>query len=85
MGGGPAVAERLATSPEAGPQQARATADAVHQAFAHGASATSLVGGVVVAAGTLIVIAVPPGRRARQRPGEKPAEAPDMAFSDSAH
>ncbi|MFJ8809940.1 MFS transporter [Streptomyces sp. NPDC102490] len=66
VGGGLAVAERLAGNPSAGPEQAQALTDAVHKAFAHGVSTTSLVGGIIMAAGTLIVLAVLPGRRARQ-------------------
>ncbi|MDU0256835.1 MFS transporter [Streptomyces sp. PU10] len=63
VGGGLAVAERLATNPAAGPEQAHALADAVHKAFAHGVSTTSLVGGIIMAAGTAIVLAVLPGHR----------------------
>ncbi|WP_217242185.1 MFS transporter [Streptomyces sp. AC555_RSS877] len=63
VGGGLAVAERVAQDPSAGPQQAQAAVDAVHQAFAHGVAQTSLIGGIIMAAGTLIVLAVLPGRR----------------------
>ncbi|WP_251828860.1 MFS transporter [Streptomyces sp. ATCC 21386] len=63
VGAGLAVAERVAQDPSAGPQQAQAAVDAVHQAFAHGVAQTSLVGGIIMAAGTLIVFAVLPGRR----------------------
>ncbi|WP_217181480.1 MFS transporter, partial [Streptomyces sp. AC495_CC817] len=63
VGAGLAVAERVAQDPSAGPQQAQAAVDAVHQAFAHGVAQTSLVGGIIMAAGTLIVLAVLPGRR----------------------
>ncbi|WP_060884815.1 MFS transporter [Streptomyces caniscabiei] len=63
VGGGLAVAERVAQGPSAGPQQAQAVVDAVHQAFAHGVAQTSLIGGIIMAAGTLIVLAVLPGRR----------------------
>ncbi|WP_329290559.1 MFS transporter [Streptomyces pseudovenezuelae] len=63
VGAGLAVAQRVAQDPSAGPQQARAAVDAVHQAFAHGVAQTSLIGGIVMAAGTLIVLAVLPGRR----------------------
>ncbi|WP_031042561.1 MFS transporter [Streptomyces sp. NRRL F-5650] len=66
VGGGLAVAERLATNPAAGPEQAQALADAVNKAFAHGVSTTSLVGGIIMAAGTAVVLAVLPGRRARR-------------------
>ncbi|MDX2534269.1 MFS transporter [Streptomyces scabiei] len=63
VGAGLAVAQRVAQDPSAGPQQAQAAMDAVHQAFAHGVAQTSLIGGIVMAAGTLIVLAVLPGRR----------------------
>ncbi|WP_330326647.1 MFS transporter [Streptomyces pseudovenezuelae] len=63
VGAGLAVAQRVAQDPFAGPQQAQAAVDAVHQAFAHGVAQTSLIGGIVMAAGTLIILAVLPGRR----------------------
>ncbi|MCV2458615.1 MFS transporter [Streptomyces sp. ICN988] len=71
VGGGLAVAQRLATNPAAGPEQAHALADAVHKAFAHGVSTTSLVGGIIMAAGTAIVLAVLPGHR-RGGPEDRP-------------
>jgi EmrB/QacA subfamily drug resistance transporter len=64
VGAGLAVAERVGQDPSAGPQQAQAAVDAVHQAFAHGVAQTSLIGGIIMATGTLIVLAVLPGRRA---------------------
>ncbi|PAZ14827.1 MFS transporter [Streptomyces sp. SA15] len=72
VGGGLAVAEQIARTPSAGPQQAQAVVDAVHEAFAHGVAQTSLVGGIIMAAGTMIVLAVLPGRRAatKGRPEE---------------
>ncbi|GAB2601855.1 MFS transporter [Streptomyces capparidis] len=63
VGGGLAVAERVARDPSGGPQRAQAVIDAVHEAFAHGVARTSLVGGIIMAAGTLIVLVVLPGRR----------------------
>ncbi|WP_340375374.1 MFS transporter [Streptomyces sp. SS7] len=62
VGGGIAVAEQIAKSPAGGPQQAQALLDAVHEAFAHSVALTSLVGGVIMAAGTMIVLAFLPGR-----------------------
>ncbi|GGN94847.1 MFS transporter [Streptomyces albiflavescens] len=67
VGSGLAVAEQIAKTPSAGPQQAQALVDAVHQSFAHGVATTSLVGGIIMAAGTMIVLAVLPGRRASGR------------------
>ncbi|MZE68137.1 MFS transporter, partial [Streptomyces sp. SID5789] len=87
VGGGLAVAQRLATDPAAGPEQAQALTDAVDRAFAHGVSTTSLVGGIIMAVGTVIVLAVLPGRRggAEDRPeGEPTAATADPEHSDSA-
>ncbi|MEU8991064.1 MFS transporter [Streptomyces sp. NPDC048558] len=63
VGGGIAVAEQVAKNPAGGAQQAQALIDAVHEAFAHGVAQTSLIGGIIMAAGTLIVLAVLPGHR----------------------
>ncbi|MGH1555788.1 hypothetical protein ACRAWF_40000 [Streptomyces sp. L7] len=53
VGGGLAVAQEIAKTPSAGPQQAQALVDAVHEACAHGVAQTaSLVGGIIMAAGT---------------------------------
>lgn len=62
VGGGLPVAQRVAQDPSAGPRQAQAVVDAVHQAFAPGVAQTGLVGGIIMAAGTLVVLAVLPGR-----------------------
>lgn len=72
VGAGLAVAQRVAQDPSAGPQQAQAAVDAVHQAFAHGVAQTSLIGGIVMAAGNLIVLAVLPGRRAFTKKSAEP-------------
>ncbi|MEU1801489.1 MFS transporter [Streptomyces sp. NPDC019937] len=72
VGAGLAVAERVAQDPSAGPQQAQAAVDAVHQAFAHGVAQTSLIGGIIMAAGTLVVLAVLPGRRGFARKSAEP-------------
>ncbi|MDT0567097.1 MFS transporter [Streptomyces sp. DSM 3412] len=72
VGGGLAVAERVAQDPSAGPQQAQAAVDAVHQAFAHGVAQTSLIGGIIMAAGTAIVLLVLPGRRGFARKSSEP-------------
>ncbi|MFJ5970733.1 MFS transporter [Streptomyces sp. NPDC093060] len=76
VGAGLAVAEQVAKTPSGGPQQAQALVDAVHESFAHGVARTSLVGGIIMAAGTLIVLAVLPGRRADEKHRqEDPEEA----------
>ncbi|MFF7049226.1 MFS transporter [Streptomyces griseorubiginosus] len=72
VGAGLAVAQRVAQDPSAGPQQAQAAVDAVHQAFAHGVAQASLIGGIIMAAGTLIVLAVLPGRRGFAKQSAEP-------------
>lgn len=72
VGAGLAVAERVGQDPSAGPQQAQAAVDAVHQAFAHGVAQTSLIGGIIMAAGTLIVLAILPGRRGFAKQSAEP-------------
>ncbi|MFF5916879.1 MFS transporter [Streptomyces flavochromogenes] len=72
VGGGLAVAERVAQDPSAGTQQAQAAVDAVHQAFAHGVAQTSLIGGIIMAAGTMIVLAILPGRRGFAKQSAEP-------------
>ncbi|MGW0585617.1 MFS transporter, partial [Streptomyces sp. NPDC002920] len=63
VGGGLAVAEQIAKDPAGGAQQAQALIAAVHDSFAQAVAHTSLIGGVIMAAGTLIVLAVLPNRR----------------------
>jgi EmrB/QacA subfamily drug resistance transporter len=86
VGGGLAVAEQLAKTPSTGAQQAQALVDAVNESFAHSVAHTSLIGGIIMAVGTLIVLAVLPGSRSadQHRPtGEAEAEARDAEYSDS--
>ncbi|MER6953996.1 MFS transporter [Streptomyces sp. NPDC000618] len=64
VGGGLAVAEQVAKDPNGGPQQAQTLVDAVQESFAHAIAHTSLIGAIIMAAGTVIVIAVLPGRKA---------------------
>ncbi|MFI6015605.1 MFS transporter [Streptomyces sp. NPDC051243] len=64
VGGGIAVAEQVAKNPQGGAEQAQTLLGAVHESFAHAIAHTSLIGGIIMAAGTLIVIAVLPGRKA---------------------
>ncbi|WP_369240125.1 MFS transporter [Streptomyces sp. R21] len=63
VGSGLAVAEEVAKNPAGGAQQAQALVDAVHESFAHSIAQTSLIGGIIMAAGTMVVLAVLPGRR----------------------
>ncbi|WP_416955554.1 MFS transporter [Streptomyces sp. Agncl-13] len=79
VGGGLAVAQQIAKTPSAGPQQAQALVDAVHEAFAHGVAQTSLVGGIIMAAGTLIVLAVLPGRRTTGTPEPEQPQATETS------
>ncbi len=71
VGGGLAVAEQVAKTPNGGAQQAQALVEAVHESFARGVAHTSLVGGIIMAAGTVIVIAVLPGRKHDAKRGQQ--------------
>jgi hypothetical protein len=71
VGGGLAVAGRIAQDPAGGPRQAQAVVDAVNEAFAHGVARTSVVGGIIMTAGTVIGLAVLPGRRGTAKPGSE--------------
>jgi hypothetical protein len=77
-GGGLAVAEQIAKNPQ-GAQQAQTLVDAVHESFAHAIAHTSLIGAIIMAAGTLIVVAVLPGRKAT---GKHRQEKPVAAEAD---
>ncbi|MEV6168691.1 MFS transporter [Streptomyces sp. NPDC051954] len=79
VGGGLAVAEQIARTPSAGPQQAQTLVDAVHESFAHSIAHTSLIGGIIMAVGTVIVFLVLPGRKAA---GEDRQEEPVAAKSE---
>ncbi|MFJ7075425.1 MFS transporter [Streptomyces sp. NPDC098781] len=76
VGGGLAVAQEVAKNPAGGAQQAQALLDAVHEAFAHGVAQTSLIGGIIMAAGTMIVLAVLPGRRKSRTPSRDDIPTP---------
>ncbi|ELS56483.1 MFS transporter [Streptomyces viridochromogenes] len=71
VGGGLAVAQEVAKNPAGGAQQAQALIDAVHESFAHSVAQTSLVGGIIMAAGTMIVLAVLPGRGRAGKPARR--------------
>ncbi|MEV4453864.1 MFS transporter [Streptomyces mirabilis] len=79
VGGGLAVAEQVAKNPGGGPQQAQTLIGAVQESFAHAIAHTSLISGVIMAGGTLIVLAVLPGRRAT---GKHRQEEPVAAEAD---
>ncbi|MET8164912.1 MFS transporter [Streptomyces sp. NPDC005329] len=92
VGGGLAVAEQVAKDPAGGAQRAQALVEAVHEAFAHGVAQTSLVGGIIMAAGTMIVFAVLPGRKAsvdmegseRLERADQDADTAAAEYSDAA-
>ncbi|CCK26503.1 transmembrane efflux protein [Streptomyces davaonensis JCM 4913] len=64
VGGGLAVAEQVGRNPQGGAEQAQALLGAVHESFAHAIAQTSLIGGIIMAVGTVIVFVVLPGRKA---------------------
>ncbi|MET8787871.1 MFS transporter [Streptomyces sp. NPDC004589] len=63
VGAGLAVAEQAAEAPGVGPQQAEVLVGTVHESFAHSVAQTSLVGGIIMAAGAMVVLAVLPGSK----------------------
>ena len=75
VGGGLAVAEQVAKTPDGGPRQAQALVDAVHESFAHAIAHTSLIGGIIMAVGTVVVLVVLPGRKAAGKHGEESVAA----------
>ncbi|MEV8094524.1 MFS transporter [Kitasatospora sp. NPDC085879] len=62
IGGALAVARSMARDPQVGPEQARALVSAANHAFADAVAHTSLVGGIIMAAATVLVLAVLPNR-----------------------
>ena len=83
VGGGLAVAGQVAKDPAGGAQQAQALVEAVHESFAHGVAQTSLIGGIIMAAGTLVVLAVLPGRRGAAKATSQPAEPTAEELADA--
>ncbi|WP_210584605.1 MFS transporter [Streptomyces sp. GESEQ-35] len=85
VGGGLAVAEQIAKTPSAGPQQAQTLVDAVHESFAHAVAQTSLIGAVIMAVGTVIVVVVLPGRKAEDKHRQEEPAAGDRGeeYADS--
>jgi EmrB/QacA subfamily drug resistance transporter len=77
IGGALAVAEKMADSPQATPGQAQALVSAAHAAFSDAIATTSLVGGIIMGAGTMIVLALLPGRKHKAEP--EPAAESDKA------
>jgi EmrB/QacA subfamily drug resistance transporter len=58
------VAGRVAHNPLGGPTQAQALTQAADHAFTHAVAHSSLIGAIILAAGTIAVAVVLPGRRA---------------------
>jgi len=63
IGGAVAVAQQVAQSPLGGPQQAQVLAVAASDAFAQAVAHTSLIGGIILAAGTILVALILPAHR----------------------
>ncbi|MFJ9249587.1 MFS transporter [Streptomyces sp. NPDC101776] len=88
VGGGLAVAEQVAKEPGGGPQQAQTLVGAVHESFAHAIAHTSLIGGIIMAAGTVIVLLVLPGRRSVGKHHQEPVAGEadrDEEHADATH
>jgi len=66
IGGALAVAGQVARDPAGGAAKAQALVAAADSAFSDGVATTSLVGGIIMAAGALIVLVLLPGRKARR-------------------
>jgi EmrB/QacA subfamily drug resistance transporter len=75
IGGALGVAQQVAHSPAGDPRQAQALVAAADHAFAHGVAHTSLIGGIILAAGTILVAVILPGWRVT-RPGPEPQTGP---------
>jgi EmrB/QacA subfamily drug resistance transporter len=74
IGGALTVAEKVAAT--AGPERAASLVHAADHAFARAVAHTSLVGGLILGAGTVLVaLLLPTARRPDASPGERPAAA----------
>ncbi|ACU76257.1 major facilitator superfamily MFS_1 [Catenulispora acidiphila DSM 44928] len=60
IGGALAVADQVAHSPAGGPGQAQALVTAADHAFTHAVAHTSLIGGIILAVGTVLVAVILP-------------------------
>jgi EmrB/QacA subfamily drug resistance transporter len=81
IGGAIAVAQQVAQSPLGGPEQAQALVAAANDAFAQAVAHTSLVGGIVLAAGTVLVALILPARRPTPTPLDQ--GVPQVALTTS--
>jgi EmrB/QacA subfamily drug resistance transporter len=64
IGGAQAVAEQVSHSPAGGPRQSQLLLSVADHAFTHAVAHTSLIGGIILAVGTVVVALVLPGRKA---------------------
>ncbi|MCW2859847.1 MAG: putative transport protein [Actinoallomurus sp.] len=75
IGGALTVAQKIAAT--AGPRQAEPLVRAADHAFAHAVAHTSLVGGVILGVGTVLVALLLPRARPGRRPHDEAGRAPD--------
>lgn len=61
----PAVAQQVAQSPRGGAQAAQALMDAANSAFSDAVSYTSVISGIILTVGAVVIALVLPGRRSR--------------------
>ncbi|WP_433473045.1 MFS transporter [Spirillospora sp. CA-142024] len=77
IGGALGVAEQVSRNPAGGPEQAHALVMAADSAFAHAVAHTSLVGGIILAVGTVLVALILPGRRPAPSEPEPERDEPE--------
>jgi hypothetical protein len=58
------VAQQVSHSPAGGPRQSQLLLSVADHAFTHAVAHTSLIGGIILAVGTVVVALVLPGRKA---------------------
>ncbi|MGK4584772.1 MFS transporter [Kitasatospora sp. HPMI-4] len=78
IGGALAVAQKVATDPAGGPQAAGQLVAAAHRSFADAVAHTSLIGGIVMAVGAVLVLLILPGRGSGPRPEHGPEAEPTV-------
>ncbi|MEY9841393.1 MFS transporter [Streptacidiphilus sp. EB103A] len=79
IGGALGVAQQLTHSSASGAQQAQALIAAADHAFTHAVAHTSLIGGIVLSVGTVLVALVLPGRRTAAADPEQHVPEPATA------
>jgi hypothetical protein len=68
IGGALAVAEKVAHDPAGGVARSQALVSAANAAFSDSVATTSLIGGIIMIAGAMVVMALLPGRKDRLSP-----------------